>query len=75
MKLVLHCVQRDDAVQRLLDLRAVGRVMDYLRGGSSAHAGLLVMLLSNLTVSEAGSEQLLQLGNSTLAGFNMYAAP
>jgi hypothetical protein len=67
-------MQREEAIKRLLDLKAIGRVMDYLRGGGSAHAGLLVMLLSNLTVSEAGSEQLLQLGSAALAGFNVYAA-
>lgn len=67
-------MQREQAAQRLLDLKAIGRVMDYLRGGGSAHAGLLIMLLSNLTVSEAGSEQLLQLGSAALAGFNVYAA-
>ena len=47
--------------------------MDYLRAETSPHAGLFVMLLSNLTVLEAGAEQLLQLGSTTLAGFNMCA--
>ena len=60
-------------MKRLLNLRTVGRSMDYLRASSSPHPGLFVMLLSNLTVLEAGTEQLLQLGSTNLAGFNMCA--
>lgn len=57
---------------QLVDLKVVGRIMDYLRDDSSGHAGLLVMLLANVTTSDRGCLRLLQLDSSTLAGFNVY---
>lgn len=47
--------------QRLLELNAVGRCMDYVREKACAgREDLLVMLLANLTALEAGAEELLQ---------------
>lgn len=53
---------QDPAVQqRLLELNAVGRCMDYVREKACVgREDLLVMLLANLTALEAGAEELLQ---------------
>ena len=40
-------MQREDAVQKLTELRVVTRIMDYLTEGLSPHVDLLMMLLSN----------------------------
>ena len=61
-------------MRQLVELKVVGRTVDYLIEGSSRHAELLVMLLSNVTVSDAACEQMLQTGLRSVAGFNMYAA-
>lgn len=55
-----------------MKLNAVSRCMDYLREKICPHDELLVMLLNNLTASEEGSRQLLQLDKpEALQGFNM----
>jgi len=65
------CMQREDAVQKLTELKVVGRIMDYLTEGLSLHVELLMMLLSNVTVSDPACEQLLQLKTRSVTGFNM----
>ena len=68
-------MQREDAVQKLTELRVVTRIMDYLTEGLSPHVDLLMMLLSNVTVSDPACEQLLQLKSRSVTGFNMYDHP
>lgn len=67
----IPCMQREDAVQKLTELKVVGRIMDYLTEGLSMHVELLMMLLSNVTVSDPACEQLLQLKTRSVTGFNM----
>ena len=62
-------------MQKLTELRVVTRIMDYLTEGLSPHVDLLMMLLSNVTVSDPACEQLLQLKSRSVTGFNMYAHP
>lgn len=66
-----YCMQREDAVQQLIKLKVVGRIMDFLTEGQVHHVDLLMMLLSNVTVSDAACEELLQLNSTKVAGFNM----
>lgn len=51
-----------EIMKRMLDSRTIGRVMDFIREGSTPHHKLLSMLLCNLTVDEEGCSHLLQLG-------------
>ena len=56
---------------KMRGLKAVNRVMDYIREESSKQVHLLVMLLCNLTAQEAGCKELLQLGQGSVEGFNV----
>ncbi len=58
-------------MRQLTELKVVGGIMDYLTEGVTSHAELLMMLLSNATVSDAACEQLLQLKSRSVTGFNM----
>ena len=71
LKSWMTCMQREDAVQKLTELKVVGRIVDYLTEGLSPHVELLMMLLSNVTVSDPACEQLLQLKSRSVTGFNM----
>lgn len=67
-----HDVLQDErVVSQLVELSVVGRCVDYLKEGSSQHAGLLAMLLSNVTLSKPGASSLLQLSNPQLQGYHM----
>ncbi|WIA33946.1 hypothetical protein OEZ86_007041 [Tetradesmus obliquus] len=55
----------------LLQFNTVGRVMEFVREKSCPHIELLLMLLVNLTVEEAGCEALLQLGRQGMEGLHM----
>ncbi|MEW5302753.1 MAG: hypothetical protein WDW36_005502 [Sanguina aurantia] len=70
---LVNLSQDTEAVTELLSLNVVGRIMERLRepSVSTEHSRLLSMLLSNVTVSEQGSSDLLQLGKGPLEGFNM----
>ena len=66
------CCQDPDTAQQLVEARVVPLCMDLVRDAEQApRQPLLTMLLANLTVLEAGAEQLLQLGQGNLEGFNV----
>eukprot|EP00955_Chlamydomonas_euryale_P096788 365032-Chlamydomonas_euryale.AAC.10 len=71
LKVLVNLSQDDSAAARMVEQRAVARVMDYIREGACPHARLMCMLLSNLTAREPGCEQLLQLGQDRLQGLNV----
>ena len=69
---VMHgALQEAAAAERLRQARAIGRSMDYLRERATQHEALLVMLLTNLTASEQGCSQLLQLDRPELQGLHV----
>jgi hypothetical protein len=58
--------------QKLLDLNAPARCMDYLREGTCVgREELVIMLLANLTAAEEGAAALLQLDKEGLEGLNL----
>ncbi|KAJ9528470.1 hypothetical protein QJQ45_020358 [Haematococcus lacustris] len=57
--------------QQMLQMRVISRAMDMLKENNCQHPQLLVMLLNNLTTSEEGSSELLQLGHDKMQGLNM----
>lgn len=65
-------LSHDPAVaDQLLDLGAVNRVMELIRENSCPHADLLSSLLANVTISEGGCRELLQIGKGSLEGLHM----
>ena len=60
-----------EIMKKMLDSKTIGRVMDYIREGSTPHHKLLSMLLTNLTVEEEGAGALLQLGQDKLEGLHV----
>ena len=63
--------QDADHVSKMRSQKAVNRCMDYLREGVTPHVHLLIMLLCNLTLQDAGCQELLQLGQGDLEGWNV----
>jgi hypothetical protein len=60
--------QAPGIVERLLDYKAVDRVMDYMQEGACPHVDLMTMLLANLTAPQAGTDALLHIRDRTTAG-------
>jgi len=60
--------QAPGVVERLLDYKAVDRVMDYMQEGACPHVDLMTMLLANLTAPQAGTDALLHIRDRTTAG-------
>ncbi|KXZ46514.1 hypothetical protein GPECTOR_43g951 [Gonium pectorale] len=58
-------------VEVLLSLNVVNRVMEFLRDGSIPHVDLLTGLLANVTISERGCRDLLQIGQGNMEGLHM----
>ncbi|KAK9846461.1 hypothetical protein WJX81_004401 [Elliptochloris bilobata] len=65
---LVNISQGADAVSRLLELRAIHRLMDFLQEGACPHHDLLAMLLANLTAPQAGTDALLQVRDGSTAG-------
>ncbi|GFR42528.1 hypothetical protein Agub_g3428, partial [Astrephomene gubernaculifera] len=58
-------------VEVLLQLNVVNRVMEMIRDGSVPHVDLLTSLLANVTISEKGCTDLLQIGQGSMEGLHM----
>ena len=58
-------------MSELQRLGTVGRCADAVREGSSRHPDLIIKLLCNLTLEQAGAAELMQLGKGDLEGYNM----
>ncbi|KAL4446340.1 hypothetical protein ABPG77_003147 [Micractinium sp. CCAP 211/92] len=69
---LVNLSQEPAVQQRLLELNAVGRCMDYVREKACVgREDLLIMLLANLTALEAGAEALLQVSKGPLEGLHV----
>lgn len=69
---LVNLSQETEIQNKLLELNATARCMDYLKEGVCAgHEDMLIMLLANLTANERGSEALLQLHSDGLEGLNV----
>jgi len=67
-----NCSQDPGLVEVMLKSNCVNRLMDYLKEDTcTCTPRLLVMLLSNLSVTEQGSKELLQLGQGKLEGLHV----
>lgn len=69
---LVNLSQDTDTATKLLRMKCIEKSVDYIRDGSaSTSPELLTMLLTNVTTTEAGSKQLLQVGKGDLEGFNI----
>eukprot|EP00879_Flechtneria_rotunda_P015593 GHRR01016308.1.p2 GENE.GHRR01016308.1~~GHRR01016308.1.p2 ORF type:complete len:243 (+),score=79.44 GHRR01016308.1:1977-2705(+) len=68
---VVNMSQDAPVSEALLHLNVVGRVMEYIREKSCPHMELLLMVLVNMTVTDQGCEDLLQLGKPGMEGLHM----
>jgi hypothetical protein len=68
---LVNLSQDTAAADALLRLGAVSRAMEALRERSTPHVRLLLMLLANLTASDRGCADLLQLGKPGMEGLHM----
>ncbi|GAX76264.1 hypothetical protein CEUSTIGMA_g3708.t1 [Chlamydomonas eustigma] len=68
---LVNLAQEPEVVIHMLEKRVIGRLMDYLRDGLCPHHRLMAMLISNLSMSDEGCKDLLQLGLEKLEGLNM----
>lgn len=64
-------MQEPALAEKMQQVQALGRTMDYLREQSTQHVDLLAMLLCNLTVQEEDCKTLLQLGQGDKEGLNV----
>ena len=69
---LVNLAQEPSVQEKLLELKAPARCMDYLREKTCpGNENLLIMLLANLTAAEEGTKQLLQIGQGTKEGLNL----
>eukprot|EP00798_Chlamydomonas_sp_ICE-L_P011519 gene11519-34233_t len=71
VEILVNLSQEISVGAKLMDCKTIPRIIDYIREGVSPHNALMVMLLCNLTVSDRGCSEVLQLGNPKLEGLNM----
>ena len=57
--------------EKLLGIGVIDKAVDYIREDVTSFPELLVMILANVTATEKGCEQMLQLGCGDLEGFHM----
>ncbi|GLC41216.1 hypothetical protein PLESTB_001526000 [Pleodorina starrii] len=68
---LVNLSQDPAVVEMLLDLNVVNRVMEFIRDGAVPHVDLLTSLLANVTISERGCKDLLQIGKGSMEGLHM----
>ena len=57
--------------EKLLGIGVIDKAVDYIREDVTSFPELLVMILANVTATEKGCKQMLQLGRGDLEGFHM----
>ncbi|KAG1679930.1 hypothetical protein FOA52_006994 [Chlamydomonas sp. UWO 241] len=71
LMLLVNLSHDAEAAAKMIESRVIARVMDYIKDGICPHPRLMAMLLANLTASDAGCSELLQLGQGKLEGLNI----